>query len=119
MNDTKHPFQTVKTNEYGAPEISPQELMEKRGEVEMIDVRRPDEYTGELAHIDGTRLVTLETDFESELPKMDSSKTYVFICRSGGRSSSATLMAREKGITSFNMEGGMLRWNALDLPTVK
>lgn len=104
----------------GAPEISPLALKQQMNQVEMIDVRRDDEFTGELGHIEGARLVTLGEDLESFLNSASKDKPYVFICRSGGRSSQATLSAKQKGFKNvFNMEGGMLKWNALDLPVTK
>lgn len=105
------------SNVHGAPEITPQQLQEVRDRVELIDVRRPDEFTGELGHIEGARLVTLETEFEGQLPQWDKSKTYVFVCRSGQRSSRATNEALELGFKEvFNLKGGMLLWNTLQLP---
>lgn len=113
-------FEEVKMNEAGAPEVSPQQVNEKLSDVIAIDVRRPEEYCGELGHIEGVPLVTLETDFENHLETLDKSKTYVFVCRSGGRSTNATLLAKSMGFENvFNMQGGMLRWNALDLPVSK
>ncbi|TVQ77471.1 MAG: rhodanese-like domain-containing protein [Bradymonadales bacterium] len=96
------------------------DLKEKLLEVELIDVRQPDELTGELGHIPGARRVTLQTELEKFLPSQDAEKTFVFICRSGGRSSRATEMALSAGLKhSFNLMGGMIRWNALDLPVSK
>lgn len=109
-------------NPDAAPEISPETLNENLGNpnLHLIDVRRPDEFNGELGHIDSAKLVTLESEFESALPSFDKNSTYIFICRSGARSTRAALMAQEAGIQKvFNMQGGMLRWNALGLPIKK
>lgn len=101
----------------GAPEIKVQELKKKiaelpAGSFRMIDVRRPEEYTGELGHIEGSELVTLETDFENMLPRWGTDETYVFICRSGRRSTDAALYAMQKGFKNvYNLEGGMIDWN--------
>lgn len=104
-------------NPDGAPELSPQTLQQVKSQVRLIDVRRPDEFNAELGHIEGAKLSTLENQLESELDQMDKGETYVFICRSGGRSTRATLMAKEKGFQNvFNLQGGMIRWNALGLP---
>ncbi len=106
-------FDNVTTNPDGAPEITIQELKSKlpKGGFKLIDVRRPDEYTGELGHIEGSRLVTLETDFENTLPTLNKNETFVFICRSGKRSTNATLYAMQAGFKNvYNLEGGMLAW---------
>lgn len=110
----QNPFKEVRTNDEGAPEVSPQEVQLNQSAVKIIDVRRPDEFTGELGHIEGAELCTLETSLEQQLPQLDKNQIYVFVCRSGARSSRATLMAKSLGIeNSFNMFGGMIRWNAL------
>jgi rhodanese-related sulfurtransferase len=99
----------------GVDDIDPRELWTKRDQVVIVDVRRPDEFTGELGHIPGARLMVLDTlpEHVQELPK---DRTVVFVCRSGGRSGRATAFAKENGLSSvFNMKGGMLLWNQLSL----
>ena len=97
-------------------DVSPEELLEKQSQVVIVDVRRPDEYEGELGHIAGSQLVVLDT-LPHELDSLPQDKTVVFVCRSGGRSARATAFAQSKGFQSvFNMKGGMLLWNQLQLP---
>ena len=77
----------------------------------LIDVRQPEEYTGELGHIDGARLVTLQTDFQEAVKKFPKDKKYLFICRSGGRSMKAAQQALMQSISEvYNLQGGMLSW---------
>ena len=107
-------FDNVKHNPDGAPEISISELKSKlaNGGFKIVDVRRPDEFTGELGHVDGAQLVTLETDLENVLPTFNKDETYVFVCRSGRRSTDATLFAMQAGFKNvYNLEGGMIAWN--------
>jgi len=107
-------------NEHGAPEITPQDFKAQTEEVVLVDVRRPEEFNGELSHIEGAKLITLETDLQDALPGLDGTKTHVFVCRSGARSSRATLMAKDFGLqNSFNLKGGMLLWNTLQFPVEK
>ncbi len=102
----------------GIPELSPKQTFELIGKVNIIDVRRPDEFVGELGHVESARLVTLESQLSTELPKLPKDETYIFVCRSGGRSGNATALAQSLGIKKcYNMQGGMLRWNAEKLPT--
>ena len=98
-------------------DVSPDEVYAKRDQVCLIDVRRPDEYNGELGHAPGAQLFTLDelADHFSEIPQ---DKTVIFICRSGRRSASATALAKDQGYSSvYNMKGGMLAWNAMGLET--
>lgn len=112
-------FRTKSTNPNlpGVTDVEPKELWEQKDHLILVDVRRPDEFTGELGHVPGAKHMVLDMLPQTigELPK---DKTVVFICRSGGRSGNATAFAREQGYTDvYNMKGGMLLWNELALPT--
>jgi rhodanese-related sulfurtransferase len=86
----------------------------------LVDVRRPDEYVGELGHIEGAVLKTLGPELETFLATANKEADTVFICRSGARSANATLMAKELGFKSvYNMEGGMMYWNSVGLKVVR
>ncbi len=99
----------------GVEDIDPKELFEKRAQVKIIDVRRPDEYTGELGHVPGAELMVLD-NLPQEISTLPKDQTVVFVCRSGGRSGRATAFAKENGYTQvYNMKGGMLLWNQLNL----
>lgn len=88
--------------------------------VKLIDVRRPDEFNAELGHIEGAQLITLGPELAQFLNSEDKAQEIVFICRSGGRSGSATYESSRMGFTkTMNMNGGMIAWNALKLPLSK
>ena len=111
-------FETKTSNpQYeGVFDIAPAELQQVMSQLKMIDVRQPEEYVGELGHVAGAELIPLGTlpDHLDQLPK---DQTIVFICRSGARSANATAFALMNGWTHvYNMKGGMLFWNALQLP---
>lgn len=86
----------------------------------VIDVRGPDEFVGELGHIKGAKLVTLGPDLHQFFESVPTDKNYLFVCRSGGRSTQACLLAKSKGFMNVtNLAGGMLHWNELALKAVK
>ena len=86
----------------------------------LIDVRRPEEFVGELGHIEGAQLVTLGADLEKYLQTTSHDKKILFICRSGARSATATLQAQAAGFESvLNMDGGMIYWNEQKFPITK
>ncbi len=90
----------------------------------LIDVRRPDEFNGELGHIDGAQLVTLGPDLDLFLNEKSKSGQFnqkiLFICRSGVRSANATIKAMQLGFKEvYNMEGGMIAWNEKKFETSK
>ncbi|MEE9338462.1 MAG: methyl-accepting chemotaxis protein [Methylococcaceae bacterium] len=79
--------------------------------MKIIDVRRPDEFTGELGHIPRAELMCLQDNFEQQISKLDKNAPHLFVCRSGGRSARAARTALGHGFTTiYNMEGGMLEY---------
>lgn len=100
-------------------DVEPQEVLENSTALVLIDVRRPEEFTGELGHVKDSALIVLDTIPEkiSTLPK---DKSIVFVCRSGMRSAQASAYAQMNGFkNTYNMRGGMMLWNQLQLPIEK
>jgi methyl-accepting chemotaxis protein len=93
-------------------DLSPTEVQQQWGDFdEVIDVRRDAEWHDELGHISGVTFSTLQTDFKDYVKQLDKNKRYLFVCRSGGRSTKAAQMALGLGIEQvFNLAGGMLEW---------
>ncbi|MDG0817765.1 rhodanese-like domain-containing protein [Bdellovibrio svalbardensis] len=101
-------------------EITCQEVHEQRNKVRIIDVRTPEEFKGELGHIENAELVTLGPDLINFLNTLNRDESVVFVCRSGARSGQTTLLSEEMGFRqTSNMLGGMIQWNNLNLPVVK
>lgn len=100
-------------------DIMPQELNElvsSGTKIKMIDVRQPEEYTGELGHIPDAELIVLD-QLPEKFTKLKAEDDMVVICKSGGRSARAAAFLSDQGFTKvFNMRGGMLAWNQLGLP---
>ncbi len=100
-------------------DLDPKEIQSNTSKLTLIDVRRPDEFVGELGHIPGATLVTLD-QLPERIDTLPKDKTIIFVCRSGGRSAQATSFALESGFTEvFNMRGGMLLWNEYGLKIEK
>ncbi len=95
----------------GIPTIKP--VSEKEiSNLRLIDVRRPDEFNGELGHIQGAVLKTLGPELTNFLSSANKDEPTLFICRSGVRSAQATGIAMDLGFKEvYNLEGGMIRWN--------
>lgn len=99
------------------PEITPEKFKDYISKVTLIDVRRPDEFDGELSHIPGAKLITIGPDLDAFLKAHDKDDEIVFVCRSGARSGRATLQSRSMGFSkSVNLQGGMLLWNERKYP---
>ena len=85
-------------------------------DIQLIDVREPDEFTGDLGHIPGARLLPL-AELASRSAEIDPAQPVVTVCRSGARSAQATVLLQKSGFSQVaNLAGGMLRWRSLALP---
>jgi len=100
----------------GIYEIDPYWLNEYKNNVQIIDVRAPDEFNGILGHIDSAKLIPLEqlrdscTTLSKEIP-------IVAVCRSGGRSAQAVTILEKNGFEQVaNLAGGMINWQSQGLP---
>jgi sulfur dioxygenase len=111
-------FNKTTVNQDGILDVEVKDVLESMSKVTLIDVRRPEEYTGELGHIQGAALLTLESDFVKGIEAYDKNQAIVFVCRSGARSSRAAVYALSQGFKEvYNMSGGMIEWNEKGYPT--
>jgi glyoxylase-like metal-dependent hydrolase (beta-lactamase superfamily II)/rhodanese-related sulfurtransferase len=96
----------------GIWEVQPHWLEEHLREVQVVDVREPDEFNGPLGHVPGAKSVPLGTLLENQ-GFLEKEKPVVLVCRSGARSAQASLMLAKAGFEkAANLSGGMLRWRA-------
>lgn len=111
---------TIKANEAGGlkiTDLSPIEASKQLNSFDyLIDVRRKHEFNDELGHIEGSELITLQTVFPEKIKTMPKDKRYLFICRSGGRSTKAAQKSLFAGISEvYNLDGGMIAWREANL----
>jgi sulfur dioxygenase len=105
----------------GMPELTPAEVSARLASGApplLLDVREPEEFVGELGHIEGSLLVPMDA-LEHRLPKLAGyvDGDVVVICRAGARSASAGAILQRAGFTRvYNLGGGMLVWCAAGLP---
>ena len=96
----------------GVWEIDPHALEEHASEVQILDVREPDEFTGPLGHIMGAILIPLG-ELASRAGELRHDRPIVAVCRAGGRSAQAIAILAQIGFPGgVNLAGGMLRWRA-------
>jgi len=86
--------------------------------VVVLDVRTPGEFSQ--GHIQGAINIDVEAStFDSEIAKLDKTKTYAVYCHSGNRSGVATQAMAKDGFTHlFNLQNGISDWMAQGMPTV-
>jgi rhodanese-related sulfurtransferase len=82
-------------------------LVNKGKELNIIDVREVDEVAAGKIH--GAVNIPLGL-IEFRMHEIDKAKEYIMVCRSGGRSGSASQLLESYGYNVINMTGGMLTW---------
>lgn len=88
-------------------EISVQELKAILDQVNLVDVREPDEYVD--AHVPGAKLIPLATVPVRD-NELDKSQTQYIICKSGARSAKAAEYLIANGFDAVNIAGGTMAW---------
>jgi glyoxylase-like metal-dependent hydrolase (beta-lactamase superfamily II)/rhodanese-related sulfurtransferase len=84
----------------------------------ILDVREPEEYTGDLGHIATSILVPLK-DLTARAEELEEYKDQhvIVVCRAGVRSTTAAAILTGLGFEHVsNLKGGMLEWNSQKLP---
>lgn len=99
--------------------ISPQELNDKLGDIQLIDVRTPQEFAD--GYINGAKLVDyMSSDFMAKISKLDTTKVLYIYCRSGNRSGKAARKLEALGFPKiYDLQGGILNWNRSKMKVVK
>jgi sulfur dioxygenase len=107
----------VVTTYAGLREIAPEWVARHRPEVQVLDVRSPVEFEGELGHLQGAQLIPLD-ELRARTAEVPADRPVVVVCQTGKRSGMATLILTKAGLTRVaNLAGGMVRWRDLGLPS--
>jgi rhodanese-related sulfurtransferase len=96
-------------------------LIDNAANIVIIDVRTPQEYDGELGHIEGAILRPVQ-EIDQWTPEFEKNKNQeiIMVCRTGNRSGYATKYFHDKGFKNvYNMTGGMKAWNKDGLPVTR
>lgn len=85
----------------------------------ILDVRTPEEFNaGHIANAININLA--DSNFSSEVSKLDKNATVAVYCRSANRSAVATDEMAELGFTDmYDMQGGIIDWQAAGRPVVQ
>lgn len=99
--------------------LSAQEFSEKIKSTEtalILDVRTPEEFSK--GHLENAQNIDINgANFGEEVAKLDKTKPVFVYCLSGGRSASAAAQMRSEGFTKvYELEGGIMKWRAENLP---
>lgn len=76
----------------------------------ILDVRTPEEWAEGIIS-NATQINYYDEDFAAQIETLDKSKPVFVYCKSGGRSSSAAEILKEKGFSKiYNLDGGITAW---------
>ena len=115
---TRPSWGPVVTTYAGVTEISPEWVARHRDEVNVLDVRGPSEFDGELGHLEGAQLIPLD-ELRARISEVSAEKPVVVVCQTGRRSGMGTMILGKAGIKNVaNLAGGMVKWRELSLPWV-
>ncbi|WP_445732392.1 rhodanese-like domain-containing protein [Mariniflexile sp.] len=92
-----------------------QTLIEAADSVQLIDVRTPQEYKE--GHLRNAKNIDfLSSSFSKDINVLDKQKPVFIYCRSGKRSTKSVKEFLDAGFTEiYNLEGGILQWEAQGL----
>lgn len=112
----------AQTADHIAQDISPNSFNEKLQSLEdfqLVDVRRPDEWSeGVIAN--AITINWFDENFAEQIAMLDQQKPVLVYCASGGRSGKAMDLMLEQGFVEvYNLDGGIGAWKSAGLPTVK
>ena len=95
--------------------VTPQEFDALGPAVALIDVREP----AELATVRTDRAQPMPmSTFLDHLDELPGQPIYV-LCHSGSRSARVVEYLEQQGYDAFNIEGGIVEWEAVGLPVVR
>lgn len=96
------------------PEVTPHDAAGRPADTILLDVREDDEWAQ--GHAPDATHIPLSTLSSDSIPV---GASVMCVCKSGGRSTTATNMLRDAGINAANVTGGMTAWAAAGLPVVR
>ena len=100
--------------------LSPQEFKTKLNDKSavLLDVRTTSEFKE--GHLEkAVNKNVHDKDFDTYCTSLDKGKTYFVYCLAGKRSHDAAETMRKKGLTVYELQGGIESWNDAKLPLVK
>jgi rhodanese-related sulfurtransferase len=95
-------------------------MIQSDSSIVVLDVRTPAEFNSETGHLAQAILLPVQ-ELERRIDELQKykSNTILVYCRTGHRSTTASEILQKNGYNVRNMEGGITRWRAEQLPVVK
>jgi thioredoxin len=98
--------------------LSPSEFSKKADNIKsftLLDVRSPEEFG--MNHLKDAQNINVNgQNFNEKIALLDRKNPVLVYCKSGTRSANAAKQMREIGLTVYELEGGIVKWQAEGLP---
>lgn len=108
VSAAQNPHQVLSADEFKSQ-------LNTHSEWQLVDVRTPGEFSKD--HIKNSLNVDFNgKGFKEQVAALDKKVPVLVYCLSGGRSARAAVYMREKGLTVYELKGGMMQWKANDFP---
>ncbi len=93
-----------------------EQMLKKTIGSQLVDVRTQEEYAS--GHLIGAVDIDFKSpNFNTQIGELDKNKPVFIYCLSGGRSGQAANEMKKMGFREiYNMEGGIIKWNAANKP---
>ena len=100
-------------------EVSKYEKKMTQPEVQLVDVRTPEEFSE--GHLENAINIDVTADdFDAKVASLDKEKPVMVYCKSGGRSAKASARLKELGFkTITDLEGGITNWKSENKPVIE
>ncbi len=107
----------VVTTYAGLREISPEWVALHRQQVQVLDVRNPTEFDGELGQLKGAQCIPLD-QLRAQVADVKADKPVIVVCQTGKRSGLGAAILAKGGVARVaSLAGGMVRWRDIGLPS--
>lgn len=92
------------------------EKLKASHDAQLVDVRTPEEFKA--GHLENAKNFDWNNDnFDMQMNTLDKTKPVFVYCLSGGRSGAAAKKMRSEGFKEvYEMQGGMIKWRAANMP---
>jgi thioredoxin 1 len=105
---------------YAQTKISNTEAFQKinKGKVQLVDVRTTEEYSKK--HLENSIHINWndKENFDALTQTLNKKKPVYVYCLSGGRSTKAAQYLAQQGFEVYDIEGGIMKWEAANLPII-
>jgi rhodanese-related sulfurtransferase len=93
-------------------------LIQQTPDIVILDVRTREEFASPTGHLKNAVLIPVQ-ELEARIGELQAykSRPILVYCRSGSRSARASELLTKQGFAPINVAGGIMEWNAGNLPT--